>query len=250
MGVAAVLAAGALFAIFAAGAAVHDAAFRAHMYIFLGLMFAGIVALTHAVSPGSEGPQKGYNYGIVKAGVIASSFWGVVGLLVGVVIALQLAFPALFTFPDFGWTNFGRLRPLHTSAVIFAFGGNVLIATSFYVVQRTCKAPLAGGMWAWFVFWGYQAFIVMAATGYLMGITQSKEYAEPEWYTDLWLTIVWVAYLLVFLATLWKRKEPHIYVANSAHREQSFAARFARRINKLFGVRRRAKRTCAMVVRP
>ena len=98
--------------------------------------------------------------------------------------------------------------------MIFAFGGNALIATSFYVVQRTCRARLAGGAWPWFVFWGYQLFIVLAATGYLAGITQSREYAEPEWYVDLWLTVVWVAYLLVFLGTIWKRKEPHIYVAN------------------------------------
>ena len=90
----------------------------------------------------------------------------------------------------------------------------MLLATSFYVVQRTCRTRLAGGMWPWFVFWGYQIFIVLAATGYLMGVTQSKEYAEPEWYVDLWLTLVWVVYLLVFLGTLWKRKEPHIYVAN------------------------------------
>src|SRR5690606_14385138 len=138
-------------------------------------------------------------------------FWGVVGFLVGVVIAAQLAFPDLNLEP---YLNFGRLRPLHTSAVVFAFGGNILIASSFYVVQRTCRARLIGGDLAWFVFWGYQLFIVMAATGYLLGITQSREYAEPEWYVDIWLTIVWVVYLVVFLGTILKRKEPHIYVAN------------------------------------
>jgi cytochrome c oxidase cbb3-type subunit 1 len=156
--------------------------------------------------------DQGYNDGVVRAGVIASVFWGVVGFSVGLVIALQLTFPVLnFDLP---WTNFGRLRPLHTSAVVFAFGGNVLICTSFYVVQRTCRARLAGWLAPWFVFWGYQFFIVLAATGYLLGVTQSKEYAEPEWYIDIWLTVVWVVYLLVFLATLWKRQEPHIYVAN------------------------------------
>ncbi|MFN5821566.1 MAG: cytochrome-c oxidase, cbb3-type subunit I, partial [Novosphingobium sp.] len=103
---------------------------------------------------------------------------------------------------------------LHTSAVIFAFGGTALIATSFYVVQRTCRARLAFPGLARFVFWGYQLFIVLAATGYLLGISQGKEYAEPEWYVDLWLTIVWVAYLVVFVGTLVKRTEPHIYVAN------------------------------------
>ena len=162
--------------------------------------------------PASPNAPVDYNDGVIRAGVIATTFWGVIGFTVGLVIALQLAFPVLNL--DLQWTTFGRLRPLHTSAVIFAFGGNVLIATSFYVVQRTCRTRLAGGMWPWFVFWGYNLFIAIAGTGYLMGVTQSKEYAEPEWYADLWLTIVWVAYLLVFLGTIWKRKEPHIYVAN------------------------------------
>jgi cytochrome c oxidase cbb3-type subunit 1 len=153
-----------------------------------------------------------YHDGVIRAGTIASLFWGVVGFLAGLTIALQLAFPELnFHLP---WTNFGRLRPVHTSAVIFAFGGNVLIATSFYVVQRTCRARLAGDWAPWFVFWGYQLFIVLAASGYVLGVTQSKEYAEPEWYVDLWLTLVWVVYLLVYLGTLMKRREPHIYVAN------------------------------------
>ena len=155
-----------------------------------------------------------YQNDVIKAGMIASLFWAIAGMTVGLIIALQLAYPNLFYFSDLPFTNFGRLRPLHTSAVIFAFGGNVLISTSFYVVQRTCKARLAGGAWPWFVFWGYQTFIVLAGTGYLLGITQSREYAEPELYADILLTIVWVAYLMVFLATLWRRKEPHIYVAN------------------------------------
>ena len=155
-----------------------------------------------------------YEDTLIKFGVAISMFWGVVGILVGVVIALQLTFPNILYFSDFGFLNFGRLRPLHTSAVIFAFGGNVLLTTSFHVVQRTCRTRLAGGLWPWFVFWGYQVFILLAATGYVMGVSQSREYAEPEWYVDLWLTVVWVAYLLVFLGTIWKRKEPHIYVAN------------------------------------
>jgi len=158
--------------------------------------------------------QSPYENDIVKAGVVASMFWGIAGMLVGLIIALQLAFPNLFYFPGLPFTNFGRLRPLHTSAVIFAFGGNVLIATSFYVVQRTCRARLFGGALSWLVFWGYNTFIVLAGTGYLLGVTQGREYAEPEWYADIWLTIVWVSYLIVFLGTVWKRKEPHIYVAN------------------------------------
>lgn len=181
---------------------------------FVGAVLAAFF-LTAGLSSGSlrDAPDR-YADGVIRAGVVATLFWAAAGLLVGVVIAAQLSWPNLLFFPEAGWTNFGRLRPLHTSAVIFAFGGNALIATSFWVVQRTCKARLAGGIAPWFVFWGYQLFIVMAATGYLMGATQGKEYAEPVWYTDIWLTIVWVAYLLVFLGTIWKRKEPHIYVAN------------------------------------
>jgi len=149
----------------------------------------------------------------VRAFVVATMVWGIAAFLVGVVIALQLAFPILNL--DLEWTTFGRLRPLHTSAAIFAFGGNALIGTSIYVVQRTCRAGYCGGEGAaWFLFWGYQLFIVLAGTGYLLGITQSKEYAEPEWYADLWLTVVWVVYLLTFLGTLMRREEPHIYVAN------------------------------------
>ncbi len=148
----------------------------------------------------------------IRWGAIATLFWGMAGFLVGLIIALQLAFPALNLGIEY--TTFGRLRPLHTSAVIFAFGGNALIATSFYIVQRTCRARLAFPSLARFVFWGYQLFIVLAATGYLMGVTEGKEYAEPEWYVDLWLTVVWVSYLVVFGGTILRRKEPHIYVAN------------------------------------
>ena len=156
--------------------------------------------------------ETGYADGVIRAGVIAAVFWGIAGFLVGDLIAWQLAYPILNL--DLEWTSFGRLRPLHTSAVIFAFGGNALIASSFYVVQRTSRARLAGRWSPWFVFWGYQLFIVLAATGYLLGVTQSKEYAEPEWYVDLWLTLVWVVYFLVYVGTLARRREPHIYVAN------------------------------------
>lgn len=204
---------GALWALFAAAFA-PDAAMKGQSWLILGGFLTGIFLLVGAAARGGViTDQSEYNEDIVKAGVIASLFWGAAGLLVGVIIAFQLAFPIL-NFDDFGFLSFGRLRPLHTSAVIFAFGGNVLLATSFYVVQRTCRTRLAGGIWPWFVFWGYQFFIVIAASGYLIGITQGQEYAEPEWYADLWLTVVWVAYLLVFLGTLMKRKEPHIYVAN------------------------------------
>jgi cytochrome c oxidase cbb3-type subunit I len=194
-----------------------DALFRAHFWIMFVVLTLAAVLLLRRVSfipAGHRAAIHGdttYLDGVVRYGVIATLFWGAAGMLVGVIVASQLAWPDLNIQP---WFNFGRLRPLHTSAVVFAFGGNALIATSFYVVQRTTRAKLWGGDLSWFVFWGYQFFIVMAATGYLLGITEGREYAEPEWYVDIWLTIVWVAYLVVFLGTLVKRKEPHIYVAN------------------------------------
>ncbi|MEL6735836.1 MAG: cytochrome-c oxidase, cbb3-type subunit I [Pseudomonadota bacterium] len=194
-----------------------DDLFQAHMWVLFFILAGTTLVLLRRVEMAPAGQaipapdRSGYMDDVIRCGVIATLFWGITGFLVGVVIAAQLAYPILNIEP---WLNFGRLRPLHTSAVIFAFGGNALICTSFYIVQRTCRARLFGGNLAWFVFWGYQLFIVMAATGYLLGITQSKEYAEPEWYVDLWLTVVWVAYLITFVGTLVKRKEPHIYVAN------------------------------------
>lgn len=197
-----------------------DAPFAVHMLIVALASFMALWATLMRADyqriargllrmPGNEGV---YDDDPIRWGVLATLFWGVAGMAAGLYIALQLAFPALNL--GFEYTTFGRLRPLHTSAVIFAFGGNALIATSFYVVQRTCRARLAFPTLARFVFWGYQLFIVLAATGYLMGVTEAKEYAEPEWYVDLWLTIVWVAYLVVFAGTIVKRREPHIYVAN------------------------------------
>ena len=209
---------GVIGALFAASNAA-DEHYYVHALIFAAFFLAGVFWILRrefdrsgAAPVAAAGGGPAYNDAIVRAGVIASTFWGLVGFLVGIVIAFQLAFPILNL--DQAWTTFGRLRPVHTSAVIFAFGGNVLIATSFHVVQRTCRVRLAGRWSPWFVFWGYQLFIVLAASGYVLGITQSREYAEPEWYVDLWLTLVWVVYLLVFLTTLAKRREPHIYVAN------------------------------------
>ena len=208
-------------ALLAAAAAVMaaDSGFAVHMTIVAatGLLLAALTlkrADYGAIIRGAlKMPDQGrYDDDMLRWGVIATIFWGLAGFLAGLYIALQLAFPALNLGIEY--TSFGRLRPLHTSAVIFAFGGNALIATSFYVVQRTCRARLAFPTMARFVFWGYQMFIVLAATGYLMGITEGKEYAEPEWYVDLWLTVVWVCYLLVFGGTILKRSEPHIYVAN------------------------------------
>jgi len=190
----------------------YDPAIRIHgLMLLVASGLAGFYVLANPTNV-REDRATGYFDGPVRVATIACVFWGIVGFLVGDIIAWQLAFPALnFDLP---WTNFGRLRPLHTSAVIFAFGGNALLATSLYVVQRTSRARLAGKWLPWFVIWGYQLFIVLAASGYVLGVTQGKEYAEPEWYVDIWLTIVWVSYLLVFLGTLAKREEPHIYVAN------------------------------------
>ncbi|WP_374576942.1 cytochrome-c oxidase, cbb3-type subunit I [Phenylobacterium sp.] len=203
------------FAALLATAFTADPLFRFQGWIFIAAAVLALSAMTYLINAGGmRSPEDRYADGVVRAGVIATMVWAIVGMTAGVLAAAQLSWPTIFYFPEAGWLNFGRLRSVHTSGVIFAFGGNALIATSFYVVQRTCRARLAGGVWPWFVFWGYQLFIVLAAFGYLAGITQSREYAEPEWLVDLWLTIVWVVYLLVFLGTLWKRKEPHIYVAN------------------------------------
>ena len=196
----------------AAGVAA-DAAFAVHMLILAAAAaIMLVVTLQRSDQPPVVADLSHYDDEVIRWGVIATVFWGVVGLLAGVAIASQLAWPLLNLHSEF--TTFGRLRPLHTSAVIFAFGGNALIATSFYIVQRTCRARLAFPTLARFVFWGYQLFIVLAATGYVMGITEAREYAEPEWYVDIWLTIVWVSYLAVYVGTILRRSEPHIYVAN------------------------------------
>ncbi|HEY8554424.1 MAG TPA: cytochrome-c oxidase, cbb3-type subunit I [Burkholderiales bacterium] len=153
-----------------------------------------------------------YNYRVVRQFAIMTVVWGIVGMLVGVLIAAQMAWPALnFDIP---WLTFSRLRPLHTNAVIFAFGGSALFATSYYVVQRTCQVRLISDKLAAFTFWGWQAVIVAAAITLPLGITQSKEYAELEWPIDILITVVWVAYAIVFFGTIAKRKVEHIYVAN------------------------------------
>jgi cytochrome c oxidase cbb3-type subunit 1 len=138
--------------------------------------------------------------------------WGIVGMTVGVLLAAQLMFPVL-NF-DTAWLSYGRLRPLHTNAVIFAFGGSALFATSYWVVQRTCQAPLFLPRLASFTFWGWQAVIVAAAITLPLGMTQGKEYAELEWPIDILIALVWVAYGVVFFGTIALRKVSHIYVAN------------------------------------
>jgi len=156
--------------------------------------------------------QGMYNYRVVRQFALAAVVWGVVGMLVGVVIAAQLLFPQLnFDIP---WLTYGRLRPLHTNAVIFAFGGCALFATSYYVVQRTCQVRIFSDRLAAFTFWGWQAVIVAAAITLPLGYTSGKEYAELEWPIDILIAVVWVSYAIVFFGTLARRKVAHIYVAN------------------------------------
>ena len=156
--------------------------------------------------------QSVYNYKVVRQFAIMTVVWGVVGMLVGVIIAAQLMFPDMTH--GVSWLSYGRLRPLHTNAVIFAFGGSALFATSYYVVQRTCHARLFSDRLAGFTFWGWQAVIVLAAITLPLGITSSKEYAELEWPIDVLIAVVWISYAVVFFGTLVKRKVAHIYVAN------------------------------------
>jgi len=217
-GLAICFAVSALLCLVAAGLTA-EPAFEFHALLGTAASIAAVFAIlnryygaSNALPPQEIDGRPNYQFGPIKLASGFAVFWGIAGFTVGLIIALQLAYPVLNL--DLPWTSFGRLRPLHTSAVVFAFGGNVLIGTSFYVVQKTCHTRIAGDLAPWFVVLGYNFFILIAGTGYLFGVTQSKEYAEPEWYADLWLTIVWVTYLLVFLGTLMKRNEPHIFVAN------------------------------------
>lgn len=153
-----------------------------------------------------------YNYKVVQQFTVMTVVWGIVGMLVGVIIAAQLVWPELnFDIP---YLTYSRLRPLHTNAVIFAFGGSALMATSFYVVQRTCQVRLFSDKLAAFVFWGWTVVILSAAITLPLGITTSKEYAELEWPIDILIAVVWVAYAIVFFGTVMKRQVKHIYVAN------------------------------------
>ena len=160
----------------------------------------------------SSRDQQPYNYKVVRQFALMAVVWGVIGMATGLLIASQMVFPDLNL--GLPWTSFGRLRPLHTNAVIFAFGGCVLFATSYFVVQRTCQTTLALPGLAAFTFWGWQLVIVAATITLPMGITSSKEYAELEWPIDILIAVVWVSYALVFFATIMQRKSRHIYVAN------------------------------------
>ncbi|MFG6665989.1 cytochrome-c oxidase, cbb3-type subunit I [Halomonas sp. HNIBRBA4712] len=153
-----------------------------------------------------------YNYKVVRQFAIMAVVWAIVGMSVGLLLAAQLVWPELN--PGLPWTSFGRLRPLHTNLVIFAFGGSALFATSYYVVQRTCQTRLFSDRLAAFTFWGWQAVIVAALVSLPLGYTTTKEYAELEWPINLLLAVVWVSYAVVFLMTLKRRTTSHIYVAN------------------------------------
>ena len=153
-----------------------------------------------------------YNYDIVKKFTIMSLFWAVAAMGVGVWLALELAYPHLnFDIP---YITFGRFRPVHTTGVIFGFGINALFATSYYIVQRTCQTRLYSSFLSNFTFWGWQVVLFSAVISYMLGYTQSHEYAEMEWPIDILITLVWVAYFWVYLQTLRRRSQPHIYVAN------------------------------------
>jgi len=153
-----------------------------------------------------------YNYAVIRKFAIMAMVWGVLGMGAGLYIALELAYPFLnFDIPAI---TFGRLRPVHTTLVIFGFGGSALFATSYYVVQRTCQARLYSDSLANFTFWGWQIAVAAGAISYMMGITQAREYAEFEWPIDLLIAVTWVVYFIVYVQTLRRRSQPHIYVAN------------------------------------
>ena len=167
--------------------------------------------MAHAATQAAA-PVEQYNYGIVRRFTIAAMVWAVFGMSVGVLIASQLAWPWL-NF-DIAEITFGRLRPVHTNAVIFGFGGSALFATSYYIVQRTCQARLAFPWLAEFTFIGWQAGLALTMVGYMLGITQGQEYAEIPWVLDIAVAVIWVCYFLIFTVTLMRRSQPHIYVAN------------------------------------
>ncbi|PKP67915.1 MAG: cytochrome-c oxidase, cbb3-type subunit I, partial [Alphaproteobacteria bacterium HGW-Alphaproteobacteria-5] len=177
----------------------------------LGLVFVVGGALYDHPEPGPDRLGRYYD-APTRFGIVMTLIWAVIGMSVGVWVAALMYWPE--ATPPWPATSFGRLRPVHTTGVIFGFGGNALIATSFWVLQRTARARLADAVSPWGVLIGFNLFVVWAVTGYLMGSTQSKEYAEPEWYADLWLVVVWGAYFVLYIRTLARRAEPHIYVAN------------------------------------
>ncbi|MEI4263712.1 cytochrome-c oxidase, cbb3-type subunit I [Roseovarius sp. D0-M9] len=183
------------------------------MALALGLALVFLIggALYDYAEPGPDRLTRYYD-APTRFGISMTLIWAIIGMGVGVWVAALMYWPE--ATPMWPATSFGRLRPVHTTSVIFGFGGNALIATSFHVLQRTSRARLADAISPWFILIGFNLFCVWAVTGYLMGSTQSKEYAEAEWYADIWLVVVWVTYFALYIRTLARRNEPHIYVAN------------------------------------
>ncbi|WP_322989011.1 MULTISPECIES: cytochrome-c oxidase, cbb3-type subunit I [unclassified Hoeflea] len=176
-----------------------------------GALISAVIGKMYAPEPSPERLSRYYDDPI-KAGILIAMVWGIFAMAVGLWVAALMVWPEA-TFSQ-AWASYGRIRPVHTTGVIFAFGGNALIATSFHVMQRTSRARLPDQLSPWVVLVGYNLFCLWAVTGYLMGVTQSKEYAEPEWYADILLVVAWVVYFVLYLRTLARRAEPHIYVAN------------------------------------
>ena len=211
MGLAAMLA---LLGLIMAAAARHGVmAVHGAMALALGLGLVFIIggSLYDRRGPGPQRLSQYYD-ATTRFGIVMTLIWAMIGMTIGVWVAALLYWPE--ATPLWGWTSFGRLRPVHTTGIIFGFGGNALIATSFHVLQRTTRARLADVISPWVVLIGFNLFCAWAVTGYLMGSTQSKEYAEAEWYADLWLVVIWVTYFTLYIRTLARRNEPHIYVAN------------------------------------
>ncbi|MCC0056751.1 MAG: cytochrome-c oxidase, cbb3-type subunit I [Rhodobiaceae bacterium] len=195
-------------------AAARHGVMAVHGFITIALGVGLVLALGrvyYSAPPVAERAGRFYD-APTRLGIAMTLIWAIIGMGAGVWVSALLYWPD--ATPAVPWTSFGRLRPVHTTGIIFGFGGNALIATSFHVLQRTSRARLAGSVSPWFVLIGYNLFCVWAVTGYLMGSTQSKEYAEAEWYADLWLVVVWVTYFVLYMRTLARREEPHIYVAN------------------------------------
>ena len=152
-----------------------------------------------------------YDNKIVRYFANATMLWGAVGMLVGLYAAIQIYYPAI-SF-DFGPTTFGRIRPLHTNAIIFAFVGNSLFMGIYYSLQRLLKARMFSDTLSYMHFWGWQLIIVCAALTLIFGITTGKEYAELEWPIDIMITLVWVIFGINMFGTLIKRREKQLYVA-------------------------------------